>query len=140
MTTLRRTCVLAVVMSMPVSKVVFPQRVPLVDEAPRSAGASTSIHPFRVTISDATLVDLRRRIAATRWPERETVDDFSQGVQIGRLQPLVEYWETKYDWRKAEARLNALPNFVTNIGCSRWSIRSPIPPRTADARKTPSIS
>src|SRR5439155_1565884 len=58
---------------------------------------------------------LRRRIAATRWPDRETVEDFSQGVQLEKLKPLVQYWGTKYDWRKAEAKLNALPQFVTTI-------------------------
>ena len=83
-------------------------------EAPRTA-AHTSIRPFRVTIPDEALVDLKRRVAATRWPERETVSDFSQGVQLERLKPLAEYWAAKHDWRRAEARLNALPNFVTNI-------------------------
>ena len=68
-----------------------------------------------MSISEAALVDLRRRIAATRWPEKETVSDRSQGVQLARLQALVGYWGTKYDWRKAEAKLNALPQFVTTI-------------------------
>src|SRR5206468_9355483 len=60
-------------------------------------------------------VDLRRRIGATRWPDKETVADQSQGVQLARLQELVRYWGTGYDWRKAEAKLNALPQFTTNI-------------------------
>ena len=74
-----------------------------------------SIRPFRINIPEADLADLRRRIAATRWADRETVDDYSQGVPLAKLQPLVEYWGTKYDWRKIEAKLNALPQFVTTI-------------------------
>jgi pimeloyl-ACP methyl ester carboxylesterase len=73
------------------------------------------IRPFHVDIPEEDLVDLRRRIAATRWPDKETVADQSQGVQLERLQALVHYWETEYDWRKAEAKLNALPQFVTEI-------------------------
>ena len=73
------------------------------------------IRPFKAQIPQAQIDELRRRIKATRFPERETVDDFSQGVQLAKLQPLVEYWGTKYDWRKAEAKLNALPQFVTTI-------------------------
>jgi pimeloyl-ACP methyl ester carboxylesterase len=73
------------------------------------------IRPFHVDIPEEDLVDLRRRIAATRWPDKETVADQSQGVQLERLQALVHYWETDYDWRKAEAKLNALPQFVTEI-------------------------
>src|SRR5256714_1100163 len=74
-----------------------------------------SIRPFTVQVPQAALNDLRRRIAATRWPDRETVEDFSQGVQLEKLKPLVQYWGTQYDWRKAEAKLNALPQFVTKI-------------------------
>jgi pimeloyl-ACP methyl ester carboxylesterase len=74
-----------------------------------------AIRPFRVDIPEQDLVDLRRRIAATRWPDRETVDDQSQGIQLAKIKPLVEYWGTGYDWRKAEAKLNALPQFVTRI-------------------------
>ena len=73
------------------------------------------IRPFRVNIPDEQLVDLRRRIAATRWPDRETVNDRSQGIQLAKLQELVRYWGTSYDWRKAEAKLNALPQFVSTI-------------------------
>jgi pimeloyl-ACP methyl ester carboxylesterase len=75
----------------------------------------TTIRPFRVQISDEALADLRRRIAATRWPDKETVDDQSQGIQLAKLKPLVEYWGTGYDWRKAEAKLNAYPQFMTRI-------------------------
>ena len=77
-------------------------------------GAS-DIRAFRIDVPDAVLVDLRRRIAATRWPDRETVTDRSQGVQLAKFQDLVRYWGTGYDWRKAETRLNALPQFMTTI-------------------------
>jgi hypothetical protein len=73
------------------------------------------IRPFRVDVPEADLIDLRQRLAATRWPDPETVDDRSQGVQLAKLQALLRYWETDYDWRKAEAKLNALPQFLTNI-------------------------
>src|SRR3984957_21094207 len=79
------------------------------------ATASDAVHPFRVNFSDAELDEMRRRISATRWPERETVTDQSQGPQLATLQKLARYWVTEYDWRKVEARLNALPNFVTMI-------------------------
>jgi pimeloyl-ACP methyl ester carboxylesterase len=74
-----------------------------------------SIRPFQVHVPDETLADLRRRIAMTRWPDRETVDDHSQGAPLAKLQPLVQYWGTDYDWRKGEAKLNALPQFMTTI-------------------------
>jgi pimeloyl-ACP methyl ester carboxylesterase len=74
-----------------------------------------TIRPFHVKVPQKTLDDLRRRIAATRWPEKETVTDQSQGVQLATLQALVSYWGKGYDWRKAEARFNALPQFVTTI-------------------------
>jgi pimeloyl-ACP methyl ester carboxylesterase len=75
----------------------------------------TEIRPFRVSFSDAELADLRRRIKATRWPEKETVTDESQGVPLAMMRELAGYWGTEYDWRKAEAKLNALPQFITNI-------------------------
>jgi pimeloyl-ACP methyl ester carboxylesterase len=75
----------------------------------------TAIRAFRVNVPDEALVDLRTRVLATRWPEKETVNDRSQGVQLARLQELVRYWGTDYDWRKVEARLNALPQFTTRI-------------------------
>src|SRR5438105_12694007 len=74
-----------------------------------------AVRPFNVRIPKEELVELRRRIAATRWPDKETVDDRSQGIQLEKIRPLVQYWGTSYDWRKAEAKLNALPQFVTNI-------------------------
>ena len=73
------------------------------------------IRPFSFHASEAELVDLRKRIDATKWPEREQVTDDSQGVQLDTIQKLARYWATEYDWRKVEARLNALPNFITNI-------------------------
>lgn len=73
------------------------------------------IRPFRVHVPDKAITDLRRRIAETRWPDRETVNDGSQGVPLAKLQDLVRYWGTGYDWRKAEAKLNALPQFMTKI-------------------------
>src|SRR5438105_9860797 len=81
-----------------------------------AAQDSTAIRPFTVPIvPQAALDDLRRRIAATRWPEKETVVDQSQGVQLGTMQKLASYWGKDYEWRKCEAKLKALPQFVTNI-------------------------
>jgi pimeloyl-ACP methyl ester carboxylesterase len=74
-----------------------------------------AIRPFRIDVPEQDLVDLRRRLAATRWPDRETVADDSQGVPLAMLQGLVRYWQTDYDWRNVEARLNALPQFITAI-------------------------
>jgi pimeloyl-ACP methyl ester carboxylesterase len=80
-----------------------------------SGDPGETIHPFRINVPEADLADLRRRIRATRWPDRETVDDQSQGIKLEKLQPLVAYWGSGYDWRKAEAELNALPQFMTRI-------------------------
>jgi pimeloyl-ACP methyl ester carboxylesterase len=80
-----------------------------------SPAEARSVRPFVVDVPQAALDDLRRRVNTTRWPDRETVDDFSQGVQLEKLRPLVQYWGTQYDWRKAESKLNALPQFVTKI-------------------------
>jgi pimeloyl-ACP methyl ester carboxylesterase len=82
---------------------------------PQTSTSDTNIRPFRVNVPDEQLVDLRRRIAATRWPERETVADATQGVQLATMQKLVRYWGTEYDFRRFEARLNALPQFITEI-------------------------
>src|SRR5438874_5347994 len=76
---------------------------------------ATAIRELQVGFSDVDLDDLRRRIKATRWPERETVDDDSQGVPLALMRDLARYWASDYDWRKCEAKLNALPNFVTEI-------------------------
>ena len=76
---------------------------------------ATAIRPFHINIPEVEVVDLRRRIVATRWPQRESVLDQSQGVQLAKLLPLVRHWGQNYDWRKAEAKLNALPQFITEI-------------------------
>ncbi len=76
---------------------------------------ATEIRPFHVEIPEEQIDDLRRRIEATRWPSKELVEDRSQGVQLATMQELARYWTTDYDWRKAEARLNALPQFTTEI-------------------------
>jgi pimeloyl-ACP methyl ester carboxylesterase len=80
-----------------------------------AAETAIDIRPFRVEIPEEELAELRRRIEATRWPSMELVDDRSQGVQLATLQELARYWTTDYDWRKAEAKLNALPQFTTEI-------------------------
>ncbi|BCG99839.1 multidrug MFS transporter [Mesorhizobium sp. 131-2-5] len=84
---------------------------------PKALGASSAeaIRPFKVNIPQEQLDDLRRRVIATRWPDKETVQDHSQGVQLATVQKLAQYWATEHDWRKVEARLNALPQFITEI-------------------------
>jgi pimeloyl-ACP methyl ester carboxylesterase len=77
--------------------------------------AHPAVRPFRVDVPEEDLDDLRRRIAATRWPSKELVEDRSQGVQLATLRELARYWTTDYDWRKAEEKLNALPQFTTEI-------------------------
>ena len=80
-----------------------------------TGSASADVRPFHVKFPDAELADLRRRVNATRWPERETVPDASQGVRLATIQKLARYWATDYDWRTCESRLNAVPNFITTI-------------------------
>jgi pimeloyl-ACP methyl ester carboxylesterase len=77
--------------------------------------SATEVRPFQFDVPEQELVDLRRRIAATRWPERETVADATQGVQLATMQELVRYWGTEYDFGRVEARLNAVPQFITEI-------------------------
>ena len=79
------------------------------------AAEGTEIRPYRIAVPEEAIADLRARLAATRWPDRETVADASQGVQLERLQSLVLYWGAGYDWRKVESRLNELPQFVTEV-------------------------
>jgi pimeloyl-ACP methyl ester carboxylesterase len=81
----------------------------------KQAADTNAIRPFHVNVAEAELAELRRRINATKWPERETVADQSQGVQLATIQELARYWATEYDWRKVEAKLNALPQFMTEI-------------------------
>jgi len=83
--------------------------------ASRAAARDTSIRPFRAHVPDEAVADLRRRLQMTRWPDKETVPDASQGAPLAQLQELVRYWGNEYDWRKGEAKLNALPQFMTNI-------------------------
>ena len=80
-----------------------------------ATNADTAVRPFRAEIADEAIADLRRRIAAWRPPEREPVDDQSQGVQLATVLDLADYWATGYDWRRCEAKLNALPQFTTEI-------------------------
>jgi pimeloyl-ACP methyl ester carboxylesterase len=80
-----------------------------------STTSATPIRSFRIEVPQVEIDELQRRVRATRWPDKETVDDRSQGVQLARLRPLVEYWGTGYDWRTVEARLNALPQFIVEI-------------------------
>src|SRR5688500_14107756 len=75
----------------------------------------STVRPFSVNVPEQDLVELRRRVQAARWPSRELVPDRSQGVQLATIQALARYWATEYDWRKCEARLNALPQFTTEI-------------------------
>ncbi len=100
-----RVCALQVALAASLSALVHAQ----------TAAPDSSIRPFRVHVSAGALTDLRRRLQATRWPDKETVADQAQGAQLARLRALVQYWGNGYNWRKAEAQLNALPQFVTNI-------------------------
>ena len=84
-------------------------------EGKAKAAGNSAIRPFSVSVPEAELTELRQRIAATRYPERETVADYTQGVQLAMIQKLARYWATDYDWRKCEAKLEALPNFITEI-------------------------
>src|SRR4029450_6395066 len=80
-----------------------------------AATGDTSIRPFQFRATEEELADLKQRIQATRWPERETVTDATQGVQLALMRKLAAYWISDYDWRRCEAQLNALPNFVIEI-------------------------
>ena len=83
--------------------------------SPSTTAEVTSVRPFEITVPEEALVELRRRVAAVRWPSKELVTDRSQGVQPATIQALARYWTTEYDWRRCEARLNALPQFKTQI-------------------------
>src|SRR5215510_4189660 len=92
-------------------------RTPVASRAPQRKQTTdkTTIRPFRFEAADAELDEMRRRIKATRFPEKETAADFSQGVQLAFMQALARYWATDYDWRRCEAQLNARPQFITEI-------------------------
>ena len=87
----------------------------MIQTSATQAADKTAIRPFHVNVPEAELTEMRRRINATRWPDRETVTDESQGVPLATMQELARYWATDYDWRKCEAKLNALPQFITEI-------------------------
>jgi len=87
----------------------------LIPAQAQTPSSSDAIRPFKINVPEAELAELRRRISATRWPERETVSDDSQGVPLAMMQELARYWATDYDWRKCETKLNALPQFITEI-------------------------
>ncbi|MEO7999113.1 MAG: epoxide hydrolase, partial [Gemmatimonadaceae bacterium] len=93
----------------------MPQLAAAVDSSNTSKDDDKKIRPFHINIPYAALVDLRKRVLATRWPDKETVSDQSQGVQLKKIQALMNYWGTQYDWRKIESQLNALPQFITKI-------------------------
>jgi pimeloyl-ACP methyl ester carboxylesterase len=98
------------------SRIAFAEPAHSITEISRPVGApDTAIRTLRIHVPEAQLVDMKRRIGATRWPARETVDDPSQGVQLVTMQRLADYWHTSYDWRKVETKLNTLPQFVTEI-------------------------
>src|SRR5215218_283086 len=124
--TLRSGIIIVAAMMVLTLSATAPRRVGLAVLAATAVGATsvtvvaaentnTKVVPFRVSVPDADLADLRRRLKATRWPDKETAADQWQGVQLANLQELVRYWGMDYDWRKAEAKLNALPQFTTAI-------------------------
>lgn len=97
------------------STAILPLVTIAADPVDAASAALGRIRPFRAEIPEAAIIDLRQRLAATRWPDDETVTDRSQGVQPAKLRELVNYWKASHDWRKAEEKLNALPQFLTNI-------------------------
>ena len=102
-------------LSFPVTTLGETSGISAAPASPIASSDGDSVRPFHVNVTEAQLVDLRRRVVATRWPDRETVSDQSQGVQLATMQKLARYWASDYNWRKVEARLNALPQFVTTI-------------------------
>src|SRR5215472_3918963 len=87
----------------------------LLSAQPVTAAEGDTIRPFRINVPEDALVDLRKRVAVTKWPDKEQVPDTTQGVQLATMQDLAQHWATDYDWRKVETRLNDLPNFITEI-------------------------
>ena len=93
----------------------------------------TDVTPFRISVADADLEELRRRLHATRWPEAETVDDWSQGIPLSYVQDVAQTWADDYDWRATESRINSLPQFrdeVDGLGVHFIHVRSPEPRRS----------
>jgi hypothetical protein len=114
----RRLCCTAAVAAGPIClrSLILSERSTAMNYNVKQTGRDTiAIRPFHFNAPETELTELRRRISATRWPDRETVTDESQGVQVATIQELARYWGTDYNWRKVEARLNALPQFVTEI-------------------------
>jgi hypothetical protein len=111
-------------------------RQPIQGKAEDPMSSPTEIRPFRVGMPDEAITDLRRRIATTRWPSKELVADRSQGVQLATLQELARYWAADYDWRACEARLNALPQFTTEIDgvAVHWPPSAPAATATSSSR------
>ena len=91
------------------------QQGPIANDRTVDPPAVSEIRPFHVHFGDAALADLRRRILSTNWPDRETVNDLTQGLKLKTMKALAHYWATEYNWRKMEVKLNALPQFITNI-------------------------
>jgi hypothetical protein len=85
------------------------------NESTNAVAENAAIRPFQIEVPQDEIDELRRRAQATRWPDKETVSDRSQGVQLAKLRPLVEYWGSGYEWRKIEAMLNELPQFITKL-------------------------
>jgi len=107
---------------MKIKRLLFPTMVVVValplfshSSLAQKMTSTDAIRPFKVQIPEAELSDLKRRINATRWPDKETVPDRSQGAQLANLQELLRYWGTSYNWRRVESKLNSYPNFITNI-------------------------
>jgi len=96
-------------------KVILKGEATMAQTTATQRGSEQAVRPFHVNVPEAELTELRRRINATKWPERETVTDASQGVQLATIQAVARYWATDYDWRKIEAKLKALPQFITEI-------------------------
>lgn len=113
----RRFCgtAAATVAAVPLGLAGFAERTNATEASQQTASGRQSIRPYRVNFPGADVAEMRRRIKATRWPDRETVSDTSQGVPLGMIRGLATYWATNYDWRKCEAKLNALPQFLTEI-------------------------
>jgi pimeloyl-ACP methyl ester carboxylesterase len=105
----------AAVTAVPVALLGSAERGQAMPGVAQATASDAAIRPFRVEIPEATLTEMRKRISVTIWPERETVDDTTQGVPLAMMQGLSQYWATNYDWRKCEAKLNALPQFTTEI-------------------------
>src|SRR4029453_201040 len=115
--TRRRFCgaTAATIAATPFTTLMLADRSNAMNASVQTAGQEAAIRPFRMTFPEADLTELRRRINATKWPERETVADAPQGGQLATVQALARYWGTDYDWRKVEQKLNALPQFITEI-------------------------